>query len=77
MSLDSPFTRFGALCALTAGLTGLGYSISFSLYLHSPSRGTAHADSLLPLGGGLVSTAGARRYAGGMRSTMRRIGSSG
>jgi hypothetical protein len=57
MSHDSPFTRFGALCALAAGLTGLGYSISFSLYLHSPSRGSAYADSLLLLLGGLVSTA--------------------
>jgi len=57
MSHDSPFIRFGALCAVAAGLVGLGYSISFSLYLHSPSRGTAYADSLLLLAGGLISTA--------------------
>lgn len=57
MSHDSSFTRFGALCAMAAGLAGLGYSISFSLYLNSPSRGRADADSLLLLAGGLVSTA--------------------
>lgn len=57
MSQDSSFTRFAALCAFAAGLVGLGYSISFSLYLHSPSRGTAYADSLLLLAGGLLSTA--------------------
>jgi hypothetical protein len=56
MSHDSSFIRFGALCALAAGLVGLAYSISFSLYLHSPSRGTAYADSLLLLVGGLIST---------------------
>jgi hypothetical protein len=47
---------FGALCAAAAGLLGLAYSISFSLYLHAPSRGTAYADSLFLLAGGLVST---------------------
>jgi hypothetical protein len=57
MSHDSSFARFGALCAVAAGLVGLGYSISFSLYLHSPSRGTAYVDSILLLAGGLISTA--------------------
>jgi hypothetical protein len=54
---NSDFTRFGALAAVVAGLAGLGYSISFSLYLHSPSRGAAYVDALLLLVGGLVSTA--------------------
>jgi hypothetical protein len=57
LTTDSSFTRFGALCAAAAGLAGLGYSISFSLYLHAPGRGTAYADALLLLAGGLVSTA--------------------
>jgi len=57
MSQDLSFSRFGALCAIAAGLVGLAYPISFSLYLHSPSRGTGYADSLLLLGGGLISTA--------------------
>ena len=57
MNRASSFSGFGALCAVGAGLIGLGYSISFSLYLHSPSRGTAYADALLLLVGGLVSTA--------------------
>jgi hypothetical protein len=57
MSHDSSFASFGALCAVAAGLVGLGYSISFSLYLHSPSRGTAYVDSILLLAGGLISTA--------------------
>jgi hypothetical protein len=53
----SSFVRFGALCALAAGLLGLAYSLSFSLYLHNASQGTAYADSILLLAGGLVSTA--------------------
>jgi hypothetical protein len=57
MSHDLSFIRFGGLCAVAAGLIGLGYSISFSLYLHSPSRGTAYADAVLLLAGGLISTA--------------------
>ncbi len=57
MSHDSSFTGFGALAAFAAGLLGLGYSISFSLYLDSPSRGTAYANALLLLAGGLISTA--------------------
>ena len=56
MSHDSSFARFGALCAVAAGLTGFGYSTSFSLYLNDPSRGTAYADSILLLLGGLLST---------------------
>ena len=56
-SHDSSFASFAALCAVGAGLAGLGYSISFSLYLHSPSRGTAYVDALLLLAGGLLSTA--------------------
>jgi len=51
------FTRFAAFAALAAGLCGFGYSLSFTLYLHSPSRGTAYANSLLLIGGGLVATA--------------------
>ncbi len=51
------FTRFAALAALAAGLCGFGYSISFTLYLHSPSRGTAYSNSLLLIGGGLLATA--------------------
>ena len=47
---------FGPLCAVAAGLLGLAYSISFTLYLHSPSRGSAYADSIFLLAGGLVST---------------------
>jgi hypothetical protein len=57
MSSGSLFPRFGALCAIGAGLCGFAYSTSFSLYLHSPSRGTAYANALLLLVGGLVSTA--------------------
>ena len=57
MSHESSFIRFGAVCAVAAGVLGLGYSISFSLYLNSPSRGTAYADALLLLAGGLISTA--------------------
>ncbi len=59
MPLDQPvsFNRFGALCAFAAAATGFAYSTSFSLYLNDPSRGTAYADSLLLLVGGLVSTA--------------------
>jgi hypothetical protein len=57
MHADSSFSEFGATCAVAAGLLGLGYSISFSLYLHSPTRGTAYADALLLLAGGLISTA--------------------
>ena len=51
------FTRIGPYCAVAAGITGLAYSISFSLYLHDPSRGTAYVNSLLLLVGGLISTA--------------------
>ena len=51
------FARFGGLCAVAAGLLGFAYSTSFSLYLNDPSRGTAYANSLLLLVGGLVSTA--------------------
>jgi len=50
-------TRLAPACAFLAGAAGLGYSISFSLYLHSPSRGAAYVDSILLLVGGLVSTA--------------------
>jgi Domain of unknown function (DUF4386) len=57
MQQDGFFTRFGPASAAAAGLLGLGYSISFSLYLHSPSRGTAYADAILLLVGGLVSSA--------------------
>ncbi len=57
MSQDSSFSRFAALCAVAAGLVGLGYSISFSFYLHNPGRGTAYANALLLLVGGLLSTA--------------------
>jgi hypothetical protein len=53
----SSFVRFGSLCALTAGVLGLAYSLSFSLYLNHASQGTAYADSILLLVGGLVSTA--------------------
>ncbi len=51
------FERFGALCALAAGPIGFGYSLAFVLSLHSASRGTAYADDLLLLAGGLLSTA--------------------
>jgi hypothetical protein len=54
---DDLFTRFGSLCAYATGVLGLGYSVSFSLYLHRPSRGAAYADALLLLVGGLASTA--------------------
>jgi hypothetical protein len=54
---DFSFTRFGAASAAAAGLLGLGYSISFSLYLHSPSRSAAYADALLLVAGGLISSA--------------------
>ena len=57
MQDGSSFVRFGALCAMGAGLMGLGYSISFSLYLDNPSRGTAYADALLLTAGGVASTA--------------------
>jgi len=57
MNRDSTFGSFGAFGAVGAGLIGFAYSTSFSLYLHSPSRGTAYANALLLLAGGLVSTA--------------------
>jgi len=57
MSQDTLFTRFGALCAVAAGVVGFGYSIAFSLYLHNPTRGAAYVSSLLLLVGGLISTA--------------------
>ena len=57
MNPPSQFSRFGSVCAVAAGLLGLGYSISFTLYLHSPSRGAAYVDSLFLLAGGIVSTA--------------------
>ena len=49
MQQDAFFTRFGPASAAAAGLLGLGYSISFSLYLRSPSRGTAYANAILLL----------------------------
>lgn len=51
------FERFGALCAVAAGVTGFGYSLAFVLFLHNSSRGAAYADALLLLAGGLLSTA--------------------
>ena len=56
MNSDSFLIRFGGICAIGAGLCGLAYSTSFSLYLHSPSRAAAYASALLLLVGGLVST---------------------
>jgi hypothetical protein len=57
MRTDASFERWAALAAVAAGLVGFGYSTSFSLYLHSPSRGGAYANSLLLLIGGLLSSA--------------------
>src|ERR687887_2344723 len=57
MTVSPTSLRFGWLAAVAAGLLSLGYSISFSLYLHAPSRGTAYADALFLLAGGLISTA--------------------
>ena len=57
MTVSPTSLRFGWLAAVAAGLLSLGYSISFSLYLHAPSRGTAYANALLLLAGGLISTA--------------------
>src|ERR687887_116136 len=57
MTVSPTSLRFGWLAAVAAGLLSLGYSISFSLYLHAPSRGTAYASALLLLAGGLISTA--------------------
>jgi hypothetical protein len=57
MANDSFFVRCGAPCAFAAAALGFGYSTSFSLYLHSPSRGEAYADAALLLAGGVVSTA--------------------
>ena len=57
MTASPSAVRFGPLCAVSAGLLSLGYSISFSLYLDTPSRGTAYANALLLLAGGLISTA--------------------
>ena len=56
MAQDSLLFRFAAPCAFAAAALGFAYSTSFSLYLHSPSRGTAYADAILLLAGGVVST---------------------
>src|SRR5689334_11395454 len=56
MDEGSTAAGFGPLCAPAAGLLGLAYSVPFSLYLHSPSRGAAYADAIFLLAGGLVST---------------------
>jgi hypothetical protein len=51
------FGRFGGACAFAAALTGFAYSTSFSVYLHDASRGTAYANAILLLAGGLLATA--------------------
>jgi hypothetical protein len=52
---DGTFERFAGACALLASGAGLAYSISFVIYLHNASRGSAYADALFLLAGGLLS----------------------
>ena len=69
MDEGSTAAGFGPFCAAAAGLVGLAYSISFSLYLHAPGRGTAYADSIFLLAGGLVSTGAFTAIYARIRST--------
>jgi hypothetical protein len=57
MSDSWSYTRLGAAAAVAAGLLGFGYSASFSLYLHDPSRSGAYANAVLLLAGGLLGSA--------------------
>jgi hypothetical protein len=50
------FERFGAVCAVLAGIAGFGYSTAFVVYLHNGARGAVYTDSLLLIVGGLLST---------------------
>ncbi|HZU20951.1 MAG TPA: hypothetical protein VE982_07005 [Gaiellaceae bacterium] len=56
MRTTSSFEQLGPLAAFATGLAGLAYSISFSLYLHHATRGSAYANALLLVAGGLAST---------------------
>lgn len=51
-----PFERLAGWAAIAVGVGGVAYSVAFLIFLHNGSRGATIVNSLLLLGGGLVTS---------------------